>query len=445
MTRRPARPHRGRGGPARGPARRTTLRIDGLGAQGDGVAMLDGKPVFVPLTAAGDLAEIEIDGVKGEGLAGQLLALREAGPGRAAPPCGHFGACGGCAVQHLDATTYAAWKAALLPAALARRGFADPPLRPMIAVPPGTRRRAQLAALRRGRRVLLGFHARAAHRLVDLTQCLILLPSLAALLEPLRMALAEVLAEGGAAELLLVQTETGPDLLVTAPADPTLEGRQALAALAEAQNMARVSWSRRGDAEPEPIALRRAPVVRFGGVAVTVPLGPFLQPSPEGETALRCAVWEALGTATGPGCRVADLYAGCGTFSLPLAGAGAHVHAVDGAGPAIAALSAASRGAGLGPLVTTERRDLDDRPLLPEELAGFDAVIFDPPRAGAREQAAAIAGSTVRKAVAVSCNPATFARDARLLVDGGFRLDWIQPVDQFPWTGHLELVASFSR
>jgi 23S rRNA (uracil1939-C5)-methyltransferase len=435
--RRPSRGHKD--GPSAA-ARRAELRIAAVGAQGDGVAMLEGRPVFVPLTAAGDLVEVEIEGPKGDGLAARLLTLREPGPGRATPPCRHFGDCGGCAVQHLDDATYGAWKAGLLPAALARRGFADPPLRKLIRIAPGTRRRAALSALRRGARVLLGFHALARHRVVDLAECPILLPALVALLGPLRVALAAVLAEGRSADLLLTQTDTGPDLLVTATAEPTLAGRQALAELAEAQDLARVSWSLPGESA-EPVALRRAPMVRFGGVAVALPPGPFLQPSAAGEAALAAAVAEAVG----PAARIADLYAGCGTFSLPLAAAGARVHGVDGAGSAVAALLAAARQGGFGERVTTERRDLDARPLQSDELAEFDAVIFDPPRAGARAQAEALARSDVARAVAVSCNPATFARDARILVDGGFRLDWIQPVDQFPWTGHLELVAAFRR
>jgi 23S rRNA (uracil1939-C5)-methyltransferase len=450
VRRRPAGGRGRRPGAAKPPGRHVVLRIDALGAQGDGVGLLDGRPVFVPLATAGDLVEVEIEGAKGEGLAGRLLALREAGPGRATPPCGHFGDCGGCAVQHLDADSYAGWKAALLPSALARRGLADVPLRPMIQIPSGTRRRADLAAQKRGGRVLLGFHARARHRVVDLRECLVLLPSLVALLAPLRAVLAAVLPDGGGAEILLVQTETGPDLLMTSAVDLTLDSRLALSAFAEAQDLARLSWARpgdrmAGDGTAEPLALRRAPVVRFGGVAVTPPPGPFLQPSADGEAALSAVVLEGLGQPLGPGRRIADLYAGCGTFSLPLAAAGARVHAVDGAGAALGSLLAAARAARLGPQVTTERRDLDDRPLLPAELAEFDAVVFDPPRAGAWEQAAAHARSKIACAVAVSCNPATFARDARALVDAGFRLDWVQPVDQFPWTGHLELVAAFRR
>lgn len=425
--------------------RRATLAIESLGAQGDGIGRLDGRAVYVPTTVPGDQVEVTIEGPKGEGLAGRLVTVLAPGPGRTAAPCRHFGDCGGCAVQHLDAAAYRGWKSALLPAALARRGFADPPLRPLIAIAPGTRRRAVMSAQRRDGRTRLGFHARARHRIVDLAECPILVPALAALLAPLRAVLDRVLPAGGSAEILAAQTDSGCDLLIAGAAAPALDGRQALAAFAEAEDVARISWTPAAGAVPEPIVLRRAPVVRFGGVPVVPPPGPFLQPSLEGEAALLGAVREAAGVAGHADRRVADLFAGCGTFSLPLAAAGARVHAVDGSAPAIEALLAAARAGGLGLRVEAERRDLESRPLLPAELAAYDAVVFDPPRAGARAQSEAIARSTLPRAVAVSCNPATFARDARILVDGGFGIDWIQPVDQFPWTGHLELVAAFSR
>lgn len=437
MTRRPQRrPSR----PAAESGRRAVLRICGLGAQGDGIAELAGRPVFVPFAGPGDLVEVAIEGPKGQGLAGRLVAVLESGPGRAPPPCRHFGDCGGCAVQHLDEPGYADWKAGLLPEALARRGFGQAPIRPLVRVAPGSRRRAALSAVRRGDRVLLGFHARARHRVVDLLDCRILLPQLVKLLPPLRSSLAHVIADGRTADLILTWTESGADLLILSTAAPALAGRQALSTFAETADLARIAWSL-PEGEPEPIAFRRPPLLHFGAVPVRLPPGAFLQPSVEGEAALVSAVLEGLAGAA----RVADLFAGCGTFSFPVAAARARVHAVDGAGPAIDALAAAARSAGLGPVVTAERRDLEARPLLGPELARHDAVVFDPPRAGAKAQAEELARSDVPRIVAVSCNPATFARDARILAEGGYRLDWIQPVDQFPWTGHLELVAAFAR
>lgn len=416
------------------------LRIGALGSQGDGIGELDGRPVYVPLAVPGDRVEVVVEGPKGEGLAARIVRLEESGPDRVPPTCGHFGDCGGCGLQQLGAAAYSAWKSGLLPAALARRGLADPLIRSTIFVTPGTRRRAALSAINRDGRILLGFHARARHRVVDLVQCEILVPELMRLLPALRAAMARVLKGTRSADLLLTWTDSGADLLVTSAVDPDLAGREALIELAHAADVARIAWSR-PTGIPDPIIVRRPPAVTFGGISVRLPPGPFLQPSAAGEAALVAAVTEAARGAK----VVADLFAGCGTFTFPLAATGAHVHAVEAALPAIEALSAAARGSGLGATVTTERRDLERRPLALDELAGFDAVVFNPPRAGAHAQARMLAGSKVPRVVAVSCNPATFARDARILVDGGYGIDWLQPIDQFPWTAHLEVVASFSR
>jgi len=267
-----------------------------------------------------------------------------------------------------------------------------------------------------------------------------LTPGLLALLPVLREGLDSVLQENESAQLVLLETETGVDLLLRTRRDPDLAVRQALAALAEAADLARISWAE-PDGPAEPIALRRPPRVTFGGVAVEPPPGGFLQPSLEGEAALTRLV---LGSLPAAPARVLDLYAGCGSFTFPLAER-ARVHAVEGDQAALDALWAAARRADLAGRVGTEARDLARRPLEPSELAGFDCAVFDPPRAGAREQAERIARSELPAAVAVSCNPNTFARDARILVDGGFTLADVTPLDQFPWSGHVELVAGFQR
>jgi 23S rRNA (uracil1939-C5)-methyltransferase len=434
----------------RGGGRQVELVIEGLGARGDGFASLDGRPVFVPFTLAGDRVRARLTGERGGGYKAEMLELLDAGPGRAEPPCRHFGTCGGCALQHLSDAAYGAWKRGLVAQALAQRGLHEVAVAALVRVAPGTRRRATLAAARDGANVVLGFHGRESHRVVDLESCLVLTPALTVLLPALRGALAPLLTPREVAVLTLCETETGIDLLIVSETAPNLPAREALAALAEAQDLARLSWaqlfgvgrSAAGAApEPEPVVVRRTPLLRFAGVPVAPPPGGFLQPTAAGEAALVESLLAYLpeGAET-----IAELYAGCGTFTFHLAQRG-RVHAVEREEAALAALWAAARRAGLAGLITVTAQDLARAPVLAEDLAGGDCVVFDPPRAGAREQAAQIARSSVPAAVAVSCNPKTFARDARILVDGGFTLVEVTPIDQFPWTAHLELVASFRR
>lgn len=437
----------------KGGGRQLELSIGRLGGRGDGIAAPDpglpARPVFVPYALPGERVRVKLSGEHAGGLKAELLELIEAGPGRVEPPCPHFGRCGGCSLQHLEESRYLDWKQGLVGGALARRGFdlardgiAVAPLRRSA---PNGRRRAALELARRRDGLRLGFHERQSQALVDLSTCLLLRPSLLALFEPLRTLGAALLGPGESARLELCETDSGLDLLWHGAAPPEREARERLSGFAEAQDLARLSWVPigRGEATPEPIAIRRPPQVVFSGVPVALPPGGFLQPSVAGEAALVAEVGRLLAAVAGP---VADLYAGCGTFSFALAAeAGRRAHAVEGDQAASAALAAAARGAGLGERVTLERRDLAQRPLLPAELDRFEALVFDPPRMGARAQAAAIAESGLARVVAVSCNPNSFARDARILADGGFRLTEITPVDQFPWSGHLELVAAFRR
>jgi 23S rRNA (uracil1939-C5)-methyltransferase len=416
------------------------LDIESLGARGDGVAALgDGTPIYVPYAAVGDRLRVVVEGRRGKGLAARIDAILRPGPGRAAPPCRHFGRCGGCALQHLDAETCRRWKAARIATALRRRGVAAGAIEDVVAIPSRTRRRAALVALHEAGGVRLGFHARASREVVDLGECHVLAPRLSALLAPLRRALAPIVPMGKSAEVALTASDTGIDLLLAAKAEPSVGARQELAALAAECDLARIAWRRPG-AEAEPIVQQRQPQVRFGGVAVDLPPGAFLQPSAEGEAALVKAVSSFLPRAK----RVADLFAGCGTFAFSLAKT-AGVHAVEGDRAACEAMAGAARRAGLAGRVTVERRDLEAFPLTPAELDRFDAVVFDPPRAGAPAQAAALARSAVPVAIAVSCDPESFARDARALVDGGYRLARLVPIDQFAWSAHVELIARFER
>lgn len=429
----------------RGGGRQVELAIETIGARGDGVGTLEGRPVFVPFTVPGDRVLARISGEHQGGFRAEAVELLAEGPGRVPPPCPHFGVCGGCALQHLDEAQYVDWKQTLVARALAQRGILDIPVAPLRRVGQQTRRRMALAAVKNGGRLRLGLHERASHAVVDIQTCLLVTPGVLALLPPLRAALNVLLAEGEKAEITVNETDSGLDVLILTRAVPALVAREALADLSQNADLARLSWGRTprpGDSlEPEPVAIRRPATLAFGTVNVEPPPGGFLQPTAEGETLLVEAV--LAGVPEGAA-RVADLYAGCGTFTFPLVNR-CRVHAVEGYDAALAALWTAARRADLAGRISVEERDLARDPLEPEELNEFDAVVFDPPRTGAREQATALAASTVPAVVAVSCNPATFARDARILIDGGFALTEVVPVDQFPWSGHVELVGRFAR
>ena len=396
--------------------------------------------MFVPLSVVGDRLRVRIIGESEGAYRAESVELLEAGPDRVDPPCRHYGPCGGCSLQHFSADGYLRWKSGLLKEALQRQGFDPALVDPMVTVPPGRRRRATLAARRAGGAVALGFHRKASPQLVDLTECHILTPTLMATLPALRRGLLPLLQDRETADLTLTDSETGIDLAITSRRAPDLQATEALTAMAQELDLARISWAQRGDTL-SPLLERRAPLFTFGKVAVVPPAGGFLQPTAEGQQALVQAVL----AATPDGAKaIIDLFSGCGTFTLPLVERAA-VHAVEGDAGALRALAAAARKQGLAGPVTQELRDLARQPVRAEELNRYDMVLFDPPRNGAKEQSAHIAASAVSRVVAVSCNPTTFARDARILRDGGYRLVTATPVDQFPWTAHLELVAVFDK
>ncbi len=400
------------------------VTIERLGQEGDGLA----GAIRAPFTLPGERVRGSLDG--------GVLRVEEIvapSPDRIAPVCRHFGTCGGCALQHASDAFLADWKRGVVGRALAARGLAAE-LRPTLTSPPRSRRRATFAGHRARRTVAVGFRARRSEAVIDITECPLVRPELFAAKPVLAELTGLGAGRGGTIRLGVTSGPAGLDIDVggAKPLEADLGAR--LASLAEAADLARLTWN------GETAALRRPPFQRFGPAHVTPPPGAFLQATAEGEAALAQAARAAVGDAR----RIADLFSGCGTFSLPLA-AGAEIHAVEGEAAMLAALDAGARRTPGLRGVTVERRDLFRRPLLATELDRYDAVVIDPPRAGAEAQAGELARARVPRIAMISCDPVTFARDAATLVAGGYALDWVQTVDQFRWSGHVELAARFSR
>lgn len=420
------------------------LVVSGLGAAGDGLAALpDGTPAFVAGALPGEQVAARIVAQGRQGARADLTEILAASPDRVLPPCPHVAeGCGGCVLQHWAPAAQAGWKRDRLAEALRRAGFAAPEVAPTVAIPPGTRRRADLALRRRpDGGVAVGLHRRGEAAVLDLATCLLLAPRLVALLAPLRALLRSLPALGREGSAVVNLLDTGPDLLLRTDRVLDAAGRAALARFAAAEGLPRIAWAPR-DAPPEVAAQLGPALIRLGGVPVGPPPGAFLQASPEGEAAIVAAVLEGLPPKLAPRARIADLHAGLGTLSIPLSGRG-RVTAYEGAAEVVAALAeAAGRG---GARVAVERRDLARRPLTPPELAPFAALVLDPPFAGAPEQVAQLARAAVPRVVYVSCNPQALARDAGLLARAGWRLLGATPIDQFPWSAQLESIAVFAR
>lgn len=363
------------------------------------------------------------------------------GPNRASPVCRHFAlppaqGCGGCQLQHVGDAALADFVAGRVTGALAGQDIAVGAVRPALLSPPGARRRAALSAMLTGGRVQLGFNASASNQIADLRECPLLLPEMVALFAPLRALLLAHGRQRRPIRVMLQRLDQGIELVLDGLADDGLAAAMALQDFAADHRLARLVVDR-GEG-PETVWEPEPATVYFGSFVVTPPPHAFLQATADGEAALIAAVREAVGDAA----IVADLFAGIGTFALSLAD-GRKVYAAEAARDAVAALkTAADRRQAR---VVTEHRDLFRRPLIASELNRFGAVILDPPRAGAEEQIRHLATSSVPRIAYVSCNPASFARDAKLLVDGGYRLEWVQPVGQFRWSTHVEVAGSFRR
>ena len=406
---------------------RLELTVSRLGAQGDGVAETDEGPVFVPFTLPGERVVADVE--KGRG---RLFDLLRRSPERSEPICRHFGVCGGCALQHLERNAYLEWKRRRVLDALRMEGI-DTLVEPVRVFGPHTRRRAAFAAVKSASALAFGYRRAQSHDVVDLRECPLLMPGFETALPALR-SLADTLLRPGEARITVTACDNGLDVDIEAVAGKLRPFTPADGKAAEMAGIIRLT------SVGDPLFSIAVPRVGLAGVTVELPPGAFLQASSEAETAMANIAMEALGKAR----KVADLFCGLGTFSFAMARR-ASVTAVENDRALLLALDAASRRApGLKPMRTLAR-DLMREPLSAAELNAFDAVLFDPPRAGALAQASALAKSRVPKVIAMSCNPASFARDARVLIDGGYTLQCVVPIDQFVFSAHVELVAIFAR
>ncbi len=403
----------------------TNYIIERLGHQGDGIAE---GPVYAVGTLPGEVVTGVLSGTR-------LTDVRIETPSdqRVRPPCSHAKACGGCQLQHASDAFVAAWKAEVVKAALTHQGLECDVLGPVTSLAQ-SRRRATFSIKRTKKGALVGFHAKASDVIVEIPNCQLLHPDLVAarpMLEKLG-----VLAATRKAELsvLATVTKSGLDLDVHNGKPIDTELNQSLAALANQHKIARISWN------GEVVLTLSAPIQFFDSIAVTPPPGAFLQATPHGETALRKAVQQIVDDAK----NVVDLFAGCGTFGLPLTKSAA-VHAIEGSSAMMKAMDHAWRQAGGLHSLTVQTRDLFRNPLLPEELNRFDAAVIDPPRAGAEAQIEQLAQSSIPRIAYVSCSPVTFARDCATQAKAGYRLSRVLVVDQFRWSTHIEVVGALVK
>ena len=404
------------------------LEIRKLSIQGDGVAEGPDGPIYVPFALPGEVVE---GGIAGNRMEKARIVTPSAD--RVKAPCPHFKTCGGCALQHASDAFLEGWKAEVVRHALAAQGL-EAEIAGVATSPARTRRRATLTGRRTKKGVMVGFHGRASETLVAIPSCVLLHPDIMAGMEAYEALTALGATRKVAVSIAVTQSPEGLDVMVSGAVRADREMLAKLGQLAERFGLARLGWN------GEVVAMRVPPAQRFGKALVPPPPGAFLQSTEAGQAALLAMVREGVGEAR----RIVDLFAGCGTFSLPLAEQ-AEVLALEGDAALLEALDAGWRKAQGLKQVTAQKRDLFRNPVLAADFRGVGAVVIDPPRAGAKAQVAEVAASAVARVAFVSCNPVTFARDAKVLVEGGYTLDKVQVVDQFRWSAHVELVAAFSR
>jgi 23S rRNA (uracil1939-C5)-methyltransferase len=430
--------------PRRKPPEPADVAIERIGSEGDGIAHLpDGTPLYIPFTIPGETVSAHPTQSRGDGWHAIAGIVENPGTARVDPPCRHFGRCGGCVLQHWRDADYRAWKAGLLAHALSQAGFAPPDPLPFVPGLPGERRRIDFAVRRAGGRITIGLHQQRSAVIVDVTDCLVLHPSLMALITPLRALLHPMRAIQREASAVINLLDSGPDMLLRTDAALTLEDRIALTAFANDHGLPRISQARTNDT-PETVALLRPPTTTLSGIAVRPPPGVFLQATAEGEHAIVNAVLQGMPTKITSKTRVAELYSGCGTLTLALV-TKVRVAAFEGDTATVAALKQAINQGGVAGRVDTFQRDLARQPLSAKELSPFAAVVLDPPHNGAAAQIGQIAAAGVPTVIYVSCNPATLCRDARMLRGAGYTCAASTAIDQFLWSARLESVTVFRR
>ena len=420
------------------------LKVKALGAKGDGIAETDWGTVFIPFAAPGDVVRVRLEKSKNRFRRGKILSILEPGPERQDAACRHFNKCGGCSVQQLSNSTYQSWKHEIVYQALERQKIDTSVLTNLVTGRPYTRRRVRVFFRRLTEGGILGFREKGSRRIVALEECPVTVSEILVVLPELREMMIHCLEVGDSAEIALTSSNTGLDITLSLPIEPSLATRERLAAFADLHDISRINWKLFDSnfaQTAEPVVTRRAVTMQFGDVAVKIPPDAFVQPTAQGEDIIREKVMEAVENAK----RIIELFAGCGALALPLAAKGHQVSAFDLAEDHIAALWLAARSNRMGDRVKVETRNLDRRPLVGSDFDGVDAVILDPPRGGAAPQAIHLAASEVPLIAYVSCDPHSFARDAGVLLRGGYRLEAVMPFDQFLWSPHVEMSGVFNK
>jgi 23S rRNA (uracil1939-C5)-methyltransferase len=413
---------------------RFSLKINKLGSSGDGIGMHKGKLVFVPFALPGEDVVVERVKENKNGITAKLIDVSEASPDRVTPVCQHFTKCGGCQGQHMSAKLYHNWMKDKVVKPLAQHALDTSMVSAPIITPLRTRRRVTLKARKTEKGLVLGFNARQSHTIVNIIECPVTRDDIVRLFDPIRDVLIKILPKAAKAEIHITITKTGNSLVFKSKAGLSLSDREILSTFAEKYDVAAIHWFE--DDFPDPVLIRREPLIDIEGVNVPLQPGGFVQASEEGQKLLIDQVLEWIPDAK----RVADLFSGIGTFTFALA-TSAQVLAAEGNPEAIASLIKARNITPNLKQIITRKRDLFIKPLTAEELSRFDAIIIDPPRAGSRAQVEQIATSSVRQLISVSCNPNTFARDIEILTKNGYTLKKIVPIDQFLYSEHIEIIA----